>query len=95
MPAIGVGEVPAPGVEDPVDGRDVFRRADPLAEEAVRRGGRPDRLGLSLDLRPEDRPQVVWQGGKPAFEGDPRGRRRIVQIFRPFVSPWETGGMVS
>ena len=51
--------------------------------------------GEELDLRPEDRPQVVWQGGKPAFEGDPRGRRRIVQVFRPFVSPWETGGMVS
>ena len=30
--------------------------------------------GEELDLRPEDRPQVVWQGGKPAFEGDPRGR---------------------
>ncbi len=51
--------------------------------------------GEELDLRPEDRPQVVWQGGKPAFEGDPRGRRRIVQIFRPFVTPWETGGIVS
>ncbi len=48
-----------------------------------------------LDLRPEDRPQVVWQGGQPAFEGDPRGRRRIVQIFRPFVSPWETGGVAT
>lgn len=49
----------------------------------------------ALDLRPEDLPQVVWQGGKPAFEGDPRGRRRIVQIFRPFVAAWETGGIVS
>ena len=48
-----------------------------------------------LDLRPEDRPQVVWQGGQPAFEGDPRGRRRIVQIFRPFVSPWESGGVAT
>lgn len=51
--------------------------------------------GAELDLRPEDRPQVVWEGGKPAFEGDPKGRRRIVQIFRPFVAPWETGGIVS
>ena len=48
-----------------------------------------------LDLRPEDRPQVVWQGGRPAFEGDPRGRRRIVQIFRPFVSAWKTGGIAT
>lgn len=51
--------------------------------------------GEELDLRPEDRPQVVWQGGKPAFDGDPRGRRRIVQIFRPFVEPCDTGGIVS
>jgi Trk K+ transport system NAD-binding subunit len=48
-----------------------------------------------LDLRPEDRPQVVWEGGRPAFAGDPSGRRQIVQIFRPFVAPWETGGIVS
>jgi len=49
--------------------------------------------GEELALRPEDRPQVVWQGGKPAFEGDPRGRRCIVQIFRPFTRPWESGGI--
>lgn len=42
----------------------------------------------ALELRPEDRPQVVWQGGRPASEGDPRGRRRLVQIFRPFVTTW-------
>ncbi len=48
-----------------------------------------------LELRPGDRPQVVWQGGKPAFAGDPRGRRRIVQIFRPYVAAWEVGGIVS
>ncbi len=51
--------------------------------------------GEELDSSPEDRPQVVWQSGKPAFEGDPKGRRRIVQIFRPFVASWETGGIVS
>ncbi len=51
--------------------------------------------GEDLELRPEDRPQVVWQGGKPAFEGDARGRQRIVQIFRPFVKAWDTGGIVS
>jgi Trk K+ transport system NAD-binding subunit len=51
--------------------------------------------GEDLHLKPEDRPQVVWQAGKPAFEGDPRGRRRVVQIFRPFTRPWDTGGIVS
>lgn len=51
--------------------------------------------GAELDLQPDDRPQVVWEGGKPAFAGDPRGRRRIVQVFRPFVNAWETGGIVT
>ncbi len=51
--------------------------------------------GEGLELRPEDRPQVVWQAGKPALAGDPLGRRRIVQVFRPFVNAWETGGIVS
>ncbi|MGE0638985.1 MAG: TrkA family potassium uptake protein [Thermoanaerobaculia bacterium] len=50
--------------------------------------------GVELDLSPEDRPQVVWRAGEPAFEGDPRERNRIVQIFRPFTSQWNAGGKV-
>ena len=50
--------------------------------------------GRDLEFRPEDRPQVVWQGGAPAFAGDPREPRRIVQVFRPFLQAWETGGIV-
>ena len=50
--------------------------------------------GRDLDFRPEDRPQVVWQAGAPAYEGDPRQPGRIVQIFRPFTRRWEAGGIV-
>ena len=50
--------------------------------------------GRDVDLRPEDRPQVVWQGGAPSYEGSPRESGKIVQIFRPFARPWETGGIV-
>jgi Trk K+ transport system NAD-binding subunit len=51
--------------------------------------------GEGLAVRPEDQPQVVWIEGQPAVAGDPRGRRRIVQIFLPFVQSWDTGGIVS
>ena len=47
-----------------------------------------------VDFRPEDRPQVVWQAGAPAYEGDPRQPGRIVQIFRPFTRRWDSGGIV-
>ena len=50
--------------------------------------------GRDLEFRPEDRPQVVWQDGAPAYEGDPRQPRRIVQIFRPFTRAFESGGIV-
>jgi voltage-gated potassium channel Kch len=50
--------------------------------------------GRDLDFKAEDRPQVVWNAGSPAFDGDPRQPLRIVQIFRPFTQPWETGGIV-
>jgi len=50
--------------------------------------------GRDLDFRPEDRPQVVWSAGEPAYEGSPRESGRIVQIFRPFARPWEAGGIV-
>ena len=50
--------------------------------------------GPELEFRPEDRPQVVWQDGEPAFDGEPRSGGRIVQVFRPFSRGWESGGKV-
>lgn len=46
-------------------------------------------------FEPDDRPQVVWAGGAPAYDGQVEGTRSLVQVFRPFTQAWETGGLVA
>jgi Trk K+ transport system NAD-binding subunit len=47
------------------------------------------RSNESLAFRPQERPEVVWRGAGPAYEGNPRASGGIVAIWRPLVRPFE------